>query len=113
MGLFAAAGVIVHELPKGVTSFALLMRSMQRRTVLHLSMAVALATPVGVAIGLGPLSGLSESGLGIMMAVAGGSFLYVAASALIPETHEKDVLQNVAFFLVGAGFLYLLTILFE
>lgn len=76
-------------------------------------MAVALATPVGVAIGLGPLSGLSESGLGIKMAVAGGSFLYVAASDLIPETHEKDVLQNVAFLLAGAGFLYLLTILFE
>jgi zinc transporter ZupT len=47
------------------------------------------------------------------VAVAEGSFLYVAASDLIPETHEKDVLQNVVFLLVGAGFLYLLTILFE
>ena len=74
---------------------------------------ITAATPVGAAIALGPLSGLSEYGLGIMMAVAGGSFLYVAASDLIPETHEKDVLQNVFFLLVGAGFLYLLTILFE
>ena len=70
------------------------------------------AAGVLLTIALGPLSGLSESGLGIMMAVAGGSFLYVAASDLIPETHERDVLQNVIFLLAGAGFLYLLTILF-
>ena len=113
MGLFVAAGVILHELPEGVTSFALMLRSMQRRTALLLSVSVALATPVGAAIALGPLSGLSESGLGVMMAVAGGSFLYVAASDLIPETHERDVLQNAAFLLVGAGLLYFLTILFE
>ncbi len=113
LGLFAAAGVILHELPEGITSFALMLRSMTSRTALILSLAVALATPVGAAIALGPLSGLSESGLGVMMAVAGGSFLYVAASDLVPETHERDVLQNVAFLLVGAGLLYLLTILFE
>ncbi len=112
LGLFAAAGVILHELPEGITSFALLLRSIGRRTALSLSIAVALATPVGAAIALGPLSALSESGLGIMMAVAGGSFIYVAASDLIPETHEKGALQNAAFLLMGAGLLYFLTILF-
>jgi zinc and cadmium transporter len=112
LGLLAATGVILHELPEGITTFALLMRSMQGRTALLLSLAVALATPIGAAIALGPLSGLSESALGIMMAVAGGSFLYVAASDLIPETHERNVLQNVVFFLAGAGFLYLLVSIF-
>ena len=90
-----------------------MLRSMSRRTALILSVAVALATPVGAAIALGPLSGLSESGLGVMMAVAGGSFLYIAASDLIPETHEREVLKNVVFLLMGSGFLYLLTVLFE
>ena len=113
LGLFTATGVILHELPEGVTSFALLLRSIRRRTALLLSVGVALATPLGAAIALGPLSGLSESGLGLMMAVAGGSFLYVAASDLIPETHERDVVQNAIFFLVGSGLLYLLTTLFE
>lgn len=113
LGLFAAAGVILHELPEGVASFALLMRSMPRRTALILSVAVALATPVGAAIALGPLSGLSAAGLGVMIAVAGGSFLYIAASDLIPETHERDVLQNAISLLTGVGLLYLLTILFD
>lgn len=112
LGLFAAAGVILHELPEGITSFALLLRSMQRKTTLVLSVAVALATPAGAAIALGPLSGLSESGLGVMMAVAGGSFLYVSASDLIPETHEREVFYNAAFLLAGVGLLYLLTNLF-
>ena len=113
LGLFAAAGVILHELPEGVTSFALMMRSMQSRTALILSVAVALATPVGTAIALGPLNGLSEAWLGVMMAVAGGSFLYVAASDLIPETHGQNVLQNVISLLTGVGLLYLLTAFFE
>jgi len=69
LGLFAAAGVIMHELPEGITSFALMLRSMSTRTALILSVAVALATPVGAAIALGPLSSLSESGLGVMMAM--------------------------------------------
>ena len=113
LGLFAATGVILHELPEGVTSFAIMLRSMERKTALILSVAVGLATPAGAAIALGPLSGLSEAGLGIMMAVAGGSFLYVAASDLIPETHEKGAFWNAAFLLVGAGFFYLMAALFE
>ncbi|MFC2045440.1 ZIP family metal transporter [Chloroflexota bacterium] len=112
LGLFAVFGVIMHELPEGITSFALMVRSMKRNTALILSIAVALATPLGAAVALGPLGGLSESGLGIMMAVAGGSFLYISASDLVPETHEGAVLKNVAFLLAGVGLLYLLTLLF-
>jgi len=113
LGLFAATGVILHELPEGVTSFALLLRSMSRKRALGLSLAVALATPFGALIALGPLSTITEAGLGMMMAVAAGSFLYVAASDLIPETHEKNAVANAVFLLIGAGFLYFLSTLFE
>jgi zinc transporter ZupT len=112
LGLFAATGVILHELPEGITSFTLIMRSIQRKTALILSVTIALATPFGAAIALGPLSGLSESMLGIMMAIAGGSFLYVAAADLLPETHEKAGFQNVIFVLMGSGLLYFLTTVF-
>ncbi len=112
LGLFTAAGVILHELPEGITSFALMMRSMRQKTALFLSVAVALATPVGAAVALGPLSGLSESALGIMMALASGAFIYVAVSDLIPETHGKDSLQNVLSLLTGSGLLLALSIFF-
>ena len=113
LGLFAATGVILHELPEGVTSFALMLRSMRRKRAFILSVVVALATPVGALVILGPLHSLSGSALGILMAAAGGSFLYVAASDLIPETHEGAVLQNIISLLAGAGFIYLLTLVFE
>ena len=90
-----------------------MLRSMSRRNAFYLSLAVALATPVGAAVGLGFIGSLSEGTLGLMMAVAGGSFLYVAASDLIPETHERDVLQNVVFLLAGAGLFYFLSRFFE
>lgn len=112
-GLLASFGVILHELPEGVTSFVLLLRSMSRNVTLALSTAVALATPVGAAIAMGPLRDMSESGLGAMMAIAGGSFLYVSASDMIPETHEGNVVQNLLFFLGGVGLFYLLSVFFE
>jgi ZIP family zinc transporter/zinc and cadmium transporter len=112
LGLFTAAGVILHELPEGITTFALLVRSVKKSSAIVLSVAVALATPVGAAIALGPLNGLTEMGLGTMMAVAGGSFLYIAASDLIPETHEKAAFQNAAFLLVGAGLFYFISLVF-
>lgn len=112
LGLFAATGVILHELPEGATTFALLLRTTSQRTTLYLSLGVALATPAGAAIALGPLSMLTGSGLGVLMAVAGGSFLYVAASDLVPEAHENGAFPNALFFLAGAGFLYTLSILF-
>ena len=113
LGLFTAAGVILHELPEGGTSFALMLRSMPKRRGFMLSVAVAVATPVGALAILGPLRHLSGYSLGILMAAAGGSFLYVAASDLIPETHEQAVLQNVISLLAGAGFIYLLTLVFK
>ncbi len=113
LGVLTAAGVILHELPEGITSFALMLRSMSRRSAFYLSLGVALATPAGAAAGLAFLGGISASTLGVMMAVAGGSFLYVAASDLIPETHERNVLQNVFFLLAGAGLFYYLAMLFE
>ena len=113
LGLFAAAGVILHELPEGITSFAILSHGMKTRTAFHLSLAVALATPIGAAVAIGLLSSLSPAGLGIMIAVAAGSFIYVSASDLIPETHEKSALSNAVFFLAGAGMLYLLGVFFE
>ena len=113
LGLFAAIGVIIHELPEGITSFILIMRTMARKKALLLSVAVALATPLGAGIVIGLLGNVSESQLGIMMAIAGGSFLYIAASDLVPETHEGSVFKNVGFLLAGVGMMYLITVLFE
>lgn len=106
VGLLTALGVIVHELPEGVTSFSLLVGSIKRKTALILSIAVAVATPLGALISLTFIGGLSEGMVGLLLGMAGGSFLYIGASDLIPETHEERGFENAGFLLLGLAFLY-------
>jgi zinc and cadmium transporter len=109
VGLLTSLGVILHELPEGVTTFSLLINSIKGKTALKLSIAVAIATPLGALISLSFIGGLPESVVGLLLAMAGGSFLYIGASDLIPETHEEKGLQNAGFLLLGVVFLYLLS----
>jgi len=109
VGLLTSLGVILHELPEGVTTFSILIASIKRKTALKLSVAVALATPVGALISLAFVGGLSEGIVGLLLAMAGGSFLYIGASDLIPETHEEKGFQNAGFLLLGVLLLYLLS----
>ena len=109
VGLLTSLGVILHELPEGVTTFSLLINSIKEKTALKLSIAVALATPLGALISLTFIGALSESVVGLLLAMAGGSFLYIGASDLIPETHEEKGLENAGFLLLGVLFLYSLS----
>ncbi|MGD9278050.1 MAG: ZIP family metal transporter, partial [Desulfobacterales bacterium] len=109
LGLLTSLGVIAHELPEGVTTFALLINSMERKTALKLSIVVGLATPLGASISLTFINSLSEAMVGLMLGIAGGSFLYIAASDLIPETHEEKGFENSGFLLIGVICLYLLS----
>ena len=52
IGLVTTLAVVSHELPEGITTFALLLRKLKERTAMSLAIAVALATPVGGLIGL-------------------------------------------------------------
>jgi zinc transporter ZupT len=55
------------------------------------------------------MKSLSQAMVGVMLAIAGGSFLYIAASDLIPETHEEKGFENSGFLLIGVICLYLLS----
>jgi zinc and cadmium transporter len=109
LGLLTSLGIISHELPEGVTSFSLLVTSIARKTALKMSIAVALATPLGAILSLAFIKGLSEATVGLLLAMAGGSFLYIGASDLIPETHEKGGIANALFLLSGILCLFFLS----
>lgn len=109
IGLLTSLGVILHELPEGVTTFSLLVNTIKRKTALIMSIAVALATPVGALISLTFIGSLGETTVGLLIAMAGGSFLYIGAADLIPETHEEKGFRNAVSLLVGVIFLYTLT----
>lgn len=109
LGLLTSLGIISHELPEGVTSFSLLVTSIARKTAMKMAIAVALATPLGAILSLAFIGGLSESTVGLLLAMAGGSFLYIGASDLIPETHEKGGIANALFLLLGVLCLFSLS----
>lgn len=108
IGILTSLGVIMHEFPEGVTTYSLLVNKIKRELAFNLSIAVALATPIGALISLTFLGGLSETAIGVLLAMAGGSFLYIAATDLIPETHEEGLASVIALF-SGVLFLYILS----
>ena len=109
IGLLTSLGVILHELPEGVTTFSLLVNSIKKKTAIKLSVAVALATPIGALISLTFIGSLAEATVGILLAMAGGSFLYIGASDLIPETHEEKGFITAGSLLLGVLVLFSLS----
>lgn len=90
LGLLAALGVIAHEVPEGIAMIAILLHyGWQRRRAIQLTAFVALATPGAAFLTFALISDLSKPLLGNLLAVAGGSFIYIAASDLIPESHRS------------------------
>ncbi|MFX1511251.1 MAG: ZIP family metal transporter [Promethearchaeota archaeon] len=111
VGLLAATAVILHEVPEGVTSFAILRESMELRQARLLAIIVAIATPLGAVLSVLFIGSLNETTIGMILAIAAGTFIYVASADLIPETHESEgKVVNLIAFLIGAILIYSLGI---
>jgi zinc and cadmium transporter len=90
LGLLAALGVIAHEVPEGIAMLAILLHyGWARSKAIQLTSFVALATPFAAILTYAAISSLSRPLLGDLLAAAGGSFIYIAASDLIPESHRS------------------------
>jgi len=112
IGLVATLGVILHEFPEGITTLSILLHSkVKRRKAIMQTILVALATPIGAIISFFLLKGVSENFLGILLAFAAGSFLYIASADLIPEIHEKFNIFNALAMFLGILALLVLSII--
>ncbi|MEI6217412.1 MAG: ZIP family metal transporter [bacterium] len=108
LGVIAAASVTIHKLPEGAITFSLLISRISRRGATILSLMVAMAAPVGTLAGLVALPGIDRSVLGYLLALATGSFIYIGASDLVPETHTEKARVNAVFLLAGVALAFLL-----
>jgi len=89
LGIITTLAVLLHRLPNGITVAAILIyASMKRTRVFFYSLIVALAAPLGAIISYIFLRGISPHLIGALLALAAGSFIYIAAADLIPETHR-------------------------
>lgn len=108
LGVLAAASVTIHKLPEGAITFSLLIHRTTRRLALILASAVAIAAPVGTIAGLFVLPGIGQAAQGYLLALAAGSFLYIGASDLVPETHTEKARQNAVFLIGGVLLAYVM-----
>ena len=89
IGILTAIAVLLHKLPDGITISGILLHSgASKKKILNFSFVTALFTPVGTVLGMILFKNISLNVLGALLAAAGGSFIFLAASDLIPETHK-------------------------
>lgn len=89
LGWLSSVAVIAHKIPAGVAMVSILLHYgySRKRTVLYTAV-VALATLAGAVFTYALTARLDPPTVGVCLALAAGSFIYIAASDLIPESHR-------------------------
>lgn len=89
-------GVLIHQLPVGISFAAVLAATAVSRSFLTRSaLALGAAIPIGGALVL-VLPPLSNADVGVLAAGAAGALTYIAAGHLLPEAHEERVHKGAA-----------------
>jgi len=95
LGLATSIAVLFHELPQEIGEFAILLHSGLNKTKVIVSSFLAQMTAlVGFVLGFYYLSLFKNLDV-ILAAVAAGSFLYIATTDLLPETHREKQLGKI------------------
>jgi len=102
IGFTTSMAIIFHKVAEGGCTYGLLIcDDFSQKKALVYSWLVALAAPLGAVFIYFFAREASSFFLGRLLAVAAGSFIYIGASDLLPETHKKSSFYNA--FLVLAG----------
>ncbi len=112
-GVITTIAVALHEIPQEIGDFGVLVHSgFTRKRALLFNFLSALAAVIGGVIGYFFLARI-EGFMLVLLPVAAGGFLYLAASDLIPEIKHGDktirMLTNFGCFLFGLAIMYGLT----
>ncbi len=88
-GIIAAIAVALHEIPQEIGDFGLLLKNgMKKQRVVLVNVLSALATTVTAVVTYAV--GDSENNfMPYLLALTAGFFIYIAASDIIPEIHDK------------------------
>jgi ZIP family zinc transporter/zinc and cadmium transporter len=102
LGILTAMAIILHKLPDGITITGILVHAgAGRKKILLFSCLMALLTPLGSAAAYFFLRGLQKEYFGILTALTAGSFIYLSASDLLPESHKVRHNGNAVSFFSG------------
>jgi zinc and cadmium transporter len=101
-GRIVTGAVFAHELPEGAYTVAILLHTgMSRRRAVGWALVHGLLTPIGAAAALYLAGHMHPAVLPALLGVSAGTFLYVAASNLVPEAQRETSRRNATAFVVG------------
>jgi zinc transporter ZupT len=88
-GAGVATGVLVHQLPVGISFAAVLVAlGAARPVVVKTAVALGVLIPVGAAIVVA-LPSMSSAAFGALLGAASGALVYIGAGHLLPEVHSE------------------------
>jgi ZIP family zinc transporter/zinc and cadmium transporter len=110
LGIMTTLAVLLHKLPEGVTVSGILLHThADKKKILTFAFVIAAATPVGAVLARIFLMHVTKGVLGALLAFTAGSFIYLAASDLLPETHRAYRQLNAVFFFLGIALIAVVT----
>lgn len=87
VGLVVAAAVLAHDFSDGINTVSMVIRNGgERARALKWLLADAIAPALGILVA--SFIAVSETQLGMILALFAGFFLYIGASELLPESHH-------------------------
>lgn len=90
VGVITTIAIAAHEIPQEIGDFGVLLAlGMRRRSVLLVNILSAVATVV-MAVAVYSLGSVVSGVEPVLLAVAAGMFIYIAASDLVPTIHEEQ-----------------------
>jgi ZIP family zinc transporter/zinc and cadmium transporter len=109
LGLLTTLVILLHKIPDGITiSGILLYKGASKKKIFNFSLLTACFTPIGTIIGILSFNKMSPHAIGALLGMTAGSFVFLSASDLIPETHKsKNRITSLMLF-IGAFFVLIL-----
>jgi zinc and cadmium transporter len=105
LGLVTSATVFIHEIPHELGDFGILIhKGWRREKVLWFNILTGFAAVVGAILAF-YLGHVFAQSVPVLLAITTGNFLYLSATNLVPEIHNKAkqslALNETIFFLLG------------
>jgi zinc and cadmium transporter len=112
LGIASLFAIAMHEIPQEISDFGVLIYAgMKKSKALFYNFLTALTAVLGGILGYF-LFGYVNISLGFLLSFASGSFIYIAASDLIPEIKdEKSLLKSIVHVLVISAGLVIMHLL--
>jgi len=97
LGAVVLLAIVAHKAPASMSLAALLIAAGYRRgAIIALISVFSLMVPLGVIVAYFILGAVPEHVVGVLVALSAGTFLYIAASDLLPELHRAQQLRTLS-----------------